>query len=250
MSELLPKPFDTSKTFSGGAGIFIQFEDAVTPIYLFAIIKLIITDVSFGIPIHLIKDMSILSLADWYIKRSYINPIEQLDYEHQLSSEQAQELLYKILKDKSIYDYSPLMNIGPILEVYKHYKMSIPVYIYSHNNDPNMEYYCQTHFSNLKLIYLYGELKDNIKKCVDNCTYIFSDINLLKQACELLKGSFANILLAGEYKYNYFGNCVLPKYNILELMNNNPFVVTGITSVVNTKTLAAALQILKVRERL
>ena len=38
MSELLPKPFDTSKTFSGGAGIFIQFEDAVTPIYLFAII--------------------------------------------------------------------------------------------------------------------------------------------------------------------------------------------------------------------
>ena len=53
-----------------------------------------------------------------------------------------------------------------------------------------------------------------------------------------------------KYKYNYFGKCVLPKYNILELMNNNPFVVTGITSVVNTKTLAAALQILKVRERL
>lgn len=243
------QPFDTSKLYSGGAFLFIQFEDVVTPIYLFAIIKLIITNISYGIPIHIIKDMSILSLTEWYIKRTHINPIQQLDYNHQLTEQQSYDLLYKILQDKSIYDYSPVMNIGPMLDVYKYKKMIIPVYIYSPYNDENIKYFCSKHFPEIPIIYKFGNLRDAIPLLENNGTFIFSNIELYKQACEFLKGKYAHVLLGGEYRYNYIDNCITPKYSLKLLMYNNPFVMTGITSVINTKALANSLQILKMKGR-
>jgi len=249
MSDFSSKPFDTRKLFSGGGGLFIQFQDVVTPIYLFAIIKLLLTDASLGLPISIIKDMSILSLAEWYIKRSNINPIQELDYKHQLSSQDANTLLYKILEDRSIYDHSPVFNVGLMFDVYKHKKMNIPIYIYSEYNDPHIEYFGRKHFPDISFKYIYDDLSSAIKKCNDNFTYIFSNIEFFKQACELLKGSYANILLAQEYKYNYIDNCVTTKYPLEELMFNNPFILTGITRVINVKTLANSLQILKLKGR-
>ena len=249
MSDFIPKPFDTRKMFSGGAGLFIQFQDVVTPIYLFAIIKLIITDTSLGLPLNIINNMSILSLAEWYIKRSNINPIQELDYEHQLSSQEANLLLYKILEDRSIYDHSPVFNVGLMLDVYKYKKMNIPIYIYSEYQDPYIEYYCRNHFPDISIKYLYTDIQSAIKQCNDNFTYIFSNIEFFKQACELLKGTYANILLSQEYKYNYIDNCITTKYPLEELMFNNPFILTGTTPVINVKTLANSLQILKLKGR-
>jgi len=249
MSEFVHKPFDTRRMFSGGAGLFIQFQDVVTPINLFAIIKLLITDVSFGIPINIIKDLSLLSLAEWYINRSFINPICSLDYEHQLSPKEADELLRKILQDKSIYDYSPRFNVGLMLDVYRYQKMNIPIYIYSPYPDPNIEYYCNKNFPDIRIQYLQGDLIQNIKKCDNNFTYIFSDIELVKQAVELLRGSYAHILLAEEYRYNYKDNFHIFKYDLDNLTYNNPFCIVGTTLTINSKTLANSLQILKMKGR-
>jgi len=250
MIEFFNKPFDTSK-FTGGAGLVIQFEDVVTPVYLFAIIKLILTNETFGIPIHLIKDMSILSIAEWYIKRNNQNPILDLDYKHQLSKNQADTLLYNILKDKSIYDFSLPMNIKLLFEIYEYKKMNFPIYIYSQFNDPNIEYYCLKHFpsTKIKIIDTIDIIKAIDSLSSDNYTFILSDIELFKKAVEYLHGYHAHVLLAEEYKYNYIDNCRTPKYDITELMMNNPFVLTSLTSVLNPKALANSLQILNMRGR-
>ena len=250
MKDFIPKPFDTSR-FTGGAGLFIQFEDVVTPIYLFAMIKLILTEQSFGIPIHIIKDMSILSIAEWYIKRNNQNPILDLDYDHQLSKDHADELLYKILQDKSIYDYSPPMNIKLFFEVYQYKKMNFPIYIYSQFKDPNIEYYCTKNFASIQLHFI--DTTDIIQAIdllsKDNYTFILSNIHLFKQAVEHLHGKYAHVLIAEDYKYNYKDNCHVMLYDIVKLMIDNPFVATSATSVINPKVLANSLQILNMRGR-
>ena len=68
--------FDTNIFFSGGAGMFIQYHDIIKPVYLYTIVKMIITKESFGLPIDIIKDFSIISIIEWYINRRFKNPIK------------------------------------------------------------------------------------------------------------------------------------------------------------------------------
>ena len=60
------KNFDTNVLFSGGAGMFLQYHDIVKPVYLYAIIKMIAVKESFGLPIDIIKDMSLFKMNSGY----------------------------------------------------------------------------------------------------------------------------------------------------------------------------------------
>ena len=44
--------FNTNELFAGGAGMFIQYHDIIKPVYLYAIVKMIATKNSFGLPIN------------------------------------------------------------------------------------------------------------------------------------------------------------------------------------------------------
>ena len=62
--------FDTEAFFSGGAGMFLEYYDIVKPVYLYATLKLLITDDNYGIPVSILKNFSVLSLIEWYKNRS------------------------------------------------------------------------------------------------------------------------------------------------------------------------------------
>ena len=235
------KPFDTNMFFSGGAGMFVQYHDVVKPVYLYAILKMIISKTSLGLPLEMIQYMSVRSIVEWYVKRRYKNPLRCLDYRKILDSQELDDLLSKILEtDDSLYSLSPGLNIRLMMQVYRRQHMSFPIYIYSEKEEPYILQDCRSLFAGIPIKYLYGDLKSAIGKCDQNFTYIFSDIELVKEICKILLGSCSHILLAREYRYNYKDNCNTFKYDLLDLARSHPFVRIGTTLAINEDQLATS----------
>lgn len=240
------KTFDTNVFFSGGAGMFLQYHDIVKPVYLYAIYKMMITGESFGLPINILKTMSVFSLVEWYINRRYINPFKCLDYNNYLDDKQLDGMLMGyLLHDKSLYNISPALNIQRMLKVYNSQHMTFPIYVYSKIEEPSILEDCNNIFNGIKVRYIYGDLKEAISKCDQNFTYIFSDIELMKNAAEILNGTCSHILLASDYRYNYIGNREKLKYDIKELAQMHPFIRTGTTQAVDIVELAASFKKIK-----
>lgn len=240
--------FDTNIFFSGGAGMFIQYHDIIKPVYLYTIVKMIITKESFGLPIDIIKDFSVISIIEWYINRRFKNPIRCLDFNHIIDEKELDELIRNILlNDKSIYDFSPELNIKKLLNVYRKQYMSFPIYIYSEYEEPYIKEDCKRIFQGINFKYLYGDLKSAIKNCDQNFTYIFSDIELVKEVSDILIGSCSHILLSKEYRYNYIDDGKTFKYDLRELAVSHPFIRTGLTSSINIVDLAKSFTNLSIQ---
>ena len=232
------KPFDTNCFFSGGAGMFLQYHDIVKPVYLYTIIKMIMVNESFGLPIDIIKHFSIASIIEWYKNRRFKNPLCCLDFNHLIEPDQLDDILQKILlNDDSIYKYSPVLNIKRMMDVYRRQHMSFPVYIYSEKEEPYIKEDCKSIFHGIQTKYLHGDLKNAIQKCDQNFTYIFSDIELVKEASDILIGTCSNVLLAGEYRYNYIDNGRTFKYNLTDMAKSHPFIRIELTSAIDIYSL-------------
>jgi hypothetical protein len=238
---ILNKPFNTNAAFSGGAGIFLEYYDVIKPIYLYAILKMIITNTSYGIPLKIISSMSLFSLIEWYIKRRNRNPLISLDYGHILNKDDLDKLLKKITDDDpSIYSLAPTLNARRLLSSYKNQHMNFPIYIYTREYDKHVLDDIKRCFIGLPTKYFYGDIEKVIKKCDKNFTYILSDIELLKDLTILLSGSWSHILLSREYSYNYKDNCKTFKYNLKELAELYPFARIGTTVSIDLFKLFAA----------
>ncbi len=222
------KPFDTNCMFSGGAGMFIQYHDIIKPVYLYAIVKMLITKTSFGLPLDIIEKMSVFSLMEWYVKRRYKNPLQCLDFNHILDPNEIDKLLLDIMKsDNSLYKLSPGLNICQMMNVYKRQHMTFPVYVYSEIEEPYIIQDCKQMFPGVPIKYLHGDLKQAVAKCDNNFTYILSDVELAKNISDILLGTYYHVLVAKEYRYNYKDNCSNFKYNLLEMAKSHPFIRVG-----------------------
>ena len=238
--------FDTAPLFSGGAGLFLQYHDIVKPAYLYSVLKMIITNETFGLPIDTIKDFSFLSIIEWYTNRRFLNPLRCLDYNHQIDQKILDDLLQTILlNDSSIYKYSPTLNIRRMLSVYRQQHMTFPIYIYSENEEPGIQEDCKSIFNGISFKYLHGDLKEAISSCDQNFTYIFSNVELVKNAADILLGTCSHILLSQEYHYNYKDNGNTLKYDLTDIASNHPFVRIGLTNVIDIRDLATSFANLK-----
>lgn len=239
--------FDTNILFSGGAGMFIQYHDIIRPVYLYAVVQMIITENSFGLPIDIINGMSIFSIIEWYIKRRYINPLRSLDYKHIIDPSKLDELLKNILsQDESIYTYAPTLNTVKLFNMYKKQHMQFPVYIYTPDFESNVQNDVDKIFSGIKHVYLHGDLKESIKVCDQNFTYIFSDIGLMKNAIKILDGTCSHILLSGDYRYNYIDNYNTFKYDLFELEKSQPYIRMGTITAMDLYDVARSFSNLQV----
>lgn len=239
--------FMTNSFFSGGAGMFFQYHDIIKPTYFYLIIQMMITKATYGLPIDIIGDMSVLSLVEWYMHRRYQNPLRCLDYANQINPEELDELAKKILiNDGSIYKYAPTLNTVRLLNVYRKQQMTFPVFVYNEDDDPNMRTDIKTLFSGVQHKFLHGDLKAAISKCDNNFTYIFSDIELVKQSAEILRGTCSHVLLARDYRYNYIDYFRNFKYNLqTDIMDKYPFVRTSTTLAVTKDNLVRSFIDLK-----
>ena len=232
------KPFDTSDMFVGGKGLFIQYHDIIKPVYLYAICKMIIQNISFGLPIRMIKDMSVYSTIEWYMQRKYRNPLQCLDYQNKADTTQVDILLKKLLSDPSLYSLSPLLNTARLLSVYVKQHMNIPVFLYNEYPDENMEKDIIHTFPDIHFQFLYGDIASCVKSCDENFTYILSDIHLLKNLSELLLGTYSHVLLAEDYRYNYEGRKFI--YDLLDIQRHTPFLRIGTIQAVDINVLLAS----------
>lgn len=222
----LEKTFNTGNFFVGGSGMFISYHDIIKPAKLYAVFKMIIMEQSYGLPLDIIKDFSVLSIIEWYLNRKHPNPLKQLDFLNKLNIEELDNLLLYILKsDPSIYSLSPKLNICRFFSVYINQHMNFPIFIYSEKEEPGIENDCKETLLGIDFNYVYGDLKSAISKCDENFTYIFSDIEEVNLAANLLNGTYSHIVLADDYMYNYSDKKF--KYNLKSLMNNNPVVRIG-----------------------
>lgn len=237
------KVFDTNSFFSGGAGIFIQYHDVIKPVYLYAIIKLLVTKQYFGLPFNIINKMTIFSLLEWYVRRRYINPLKCLDFMNIIDNNELDELLINVLKsDDTIYKLSPALNVNQMLNAYRqhHTTFTFPVYIYSEKEEPYIIRDCKQLFPGIPFKYLHGDLKDAVSKCDNNFTYIFSDIELVKKLCTILIGTYSHILITRDYRYNYKDNSKTFKYDLLEMAKTHPFIRIGITVAMNMNQMVSS----------
>ena len=226
--SIIEKPLDTNAFFVGGAGMFIQYHDVIKPAYLYAVMQMIITERDYGLPVGIIKKFSQLSILEWYLNRRYINPLRQFDYRHQIDPNELDQLLKSILaSDPSIYKLAPMLSTCKLFDVYRSQHMQFPVYIYSEEIDDGMKQDCDTIFSGIQHKLLSGDLKSAIAKCDQNFTYIFSDIELVKHAADILIGTCSHILLARDYRYNYSSFRMSLRYDLQELAREHPFIRTG-----------------------
>lgn len=235
------KSFNTNCFFSGGAGMFLQYHDVVKPIYLYAVIQMILTGQNYGLPINIIKNMSIASLIEWYVNRRFINPLKQLDYNDIYREDAMDELIQQILdNDQSIYDLCPLLNIGSMMNIYKQQRMEFPIYIWTPYECRYVKQDCDNVFNGIEHHYIFGDLRGCIEKCDQNFTYIFSDIEMVKKSVEILTGTCSHILLAGDYRYNFSDYRKTLKYNLQDLATEHPFVRTGLTRVMDPKEVVSS----------
>ena len=235
------KGFDTNIFFAGGAGMFLQYHDIVKPIYLYAILKMIAMDASYGLPLNIVSKMSMLSLIEWYVKRRYINPLRCLDPLKIIDPKETDDLMNRLLSDGTIHKLSSGLNIELMMDVYRKQNMQFPIYVYSKEEDPNIEKDCKDVFSGIGAKYVYGDLKTVVSKCDQNFTYILSDIEMLKELCGILYGTYSHILLAREYRYNYKDSCKTFKYDIAELARSHPFIRIGTIFALDPHRLALSL---------
>lgn len=217
------KQFNSAPFFSGGAGFFVEFHDVIKPVYLYAIFKMIIENESYGLPTDIIKEYSILSIIEWYKNRRYRNPLKQLDWANKIPIEELDKLMEYLLQDESLYKLSPTLNIERMIGVYNLQHMNFPWVIYSEEYEKGIDITCREMFKNIPYKYTYGNMKDAIKKCEQNFTYIFSDIEKVKIASEILHGTCSHILIARDYRYNYIDNCKTLKYDLGKLAGMHPF---------------------------
>ena len=234
------KTLDTNVFFSGGAGMFLQYHDVIKPVWLYAVINMIISNEDYGLPINLIKNQSVASILEWYMNRRYINPLQQLDWAHRINPDDLDMIMQAILKDESIYRLAPVLNIGRMIDVYHKQHMSFPIYVYSEHDEPYIKSDTIRVFQGINVKYVHGDLQTAIKKCDQNFTYIFSNIGLVKSAAEYLKGTCSHILLSSDFRYNYRDNHKTFKYDLSEIMSNNPFTRLATTSTMDINILGNA----------
>lgn len=233
----MEKPFETNAFFAGGGGMFVEFHDIVKPVYLYAVMSMLISDNYYGLPINLLQDFSIASILEWYKYRRYRNPLQQFDWQHKIDPEQMNELMNIILQDNTIYTLAPSLNIGLFLDVYRGQHMNFPWFIYSEEYEEGIKISCDQLFGSIQHRYLYGDIKAAIKKCDQNYTYIFSDIEKIPEVAEILHGTYSNILVASDYRYNYTDNFNTMKYNLQEIMSKHPFIRIATTSAMDINTM-------------
>lgn len=240
------KVFDTNAFFAGGAGIVIQYEDTIKPIQLFALIKMIRNDISFGLPIKTLAEFTQRSLIEWYINRPHPNILKSLDYQNKLDEELADQLVYEILsKDASLYHLSPELNIVSMLDVYVSQHMQIPVKIYHKIPDDHIIQDMRHRFKKMNIEFVSGSLKELVDQThINNFTYIFSNIEYVKEICDYLLGSYSHVLLASDYGYNKKGTKF--RYDLLELQRTHPFLRIGILSCINMNNILRSFDALAV----
>lgn len=215
------EPFNTNPFFVGGAGLFLQYFDVVKPVHLYAIMKMIITRDTYGLPVNIIENMRLPSIIEWYKERSTINPLIQLDYLHKIPHEQLDELMTIMLHDdKSIYKLSPLLNIYRLFDVYTKQHMIFPIYVYSEEYNEFIEHDIHSSLQFVNAKYVYGPIEQCLQKYTsENYTYIFSDIELMKIAIDSLPTKYSHVLLTEDYRYNK--NHSKFKYDLEDMMKSN-----------------------------
>lgn len=229
--------------------MFIQYHDVIKPVYLYAILQMILTKQSYGLPIDIIQNMSIVSIMEWYINRRYVNPLKQLDINNIIDMESLDELMDHILmEDDSIFKICPVLNIGHMMEAYKYQHMSFPVYIYSERENPNIITDCNRIFDGIKHRCFFGNLEECISRCDQNFTYIFSDIETVKKSADVLTGTCSHVLLTRDWRYNYNGYRRSFKYDLKQLADSHPFLRIGTTVAMNVKEVIASYAQLLIQE--
>ena len=228
--DLYNKPFDTDNLFVGGAGLFLQYFDVVKPIYLYAVMSLVLGD-NHGLPTDIIRNMTLSQLFEWYKQRRCINPFFSLDYMNKVIPDDLDRLLNDLLKDESLYRVTPLLNITTFINIYRKQYMTFPFYVYTEEENPYVRKDIDVIFGSIPHHYVFGDLKEATNKCRNNFTYIFSDVELLNNTAEVLDGTYSHILLAEDYRYNSIAG--VPKYDLKDIMAKHPFIRTGTTQVMS-----------------
>lgn len=222
--------------------MFIQYHDIIKPVYLYAIVKMMLTNDTHGLPFNIINQSSILSLVEWYIRRREINPLCALDFNHIGDHSMLDDILYnELISDPSIYRIASPLLIQQLFIPYQAHHMTFPVFVYSEREEPAIAEDAQRTIHGPVIKYLYGDLRSAIQKCDQNFTYIFSDLELLKKAAEILHGTYSHLLLASDYRYNYIGGYKRMKYNLQEIAKSHPFIRIGLTTACDWNQLAIGL---------
>lgn len=230
--------FDTNIFFSGGAGMFIQYHDIIKPVYLWAVLKMILNKENCNLPINILSHSRSMSLIEWYVNRRYQNPLISIDYLKKYQHSDLDKMLLDLLnEDESLYRLAPTLDVYKMLSVYRKQHMTFPIFIYSREYEQYIEKDIAGIFNGMPVKYLYGDLRSAVSNCNQNFTYMISDIELFKELADILIGSCSHLLLAHDYRYNFSDDHKTLKYNLYEMSKTHLYLKIESFSIANLNEL-------------
>ena len=231
--DKLNHSFNSSTIFFGGASFFVQYKDALKPIYLMALIKMLHNkSFRFGLPFEIIENFSLMSVMEFYLNRSKLNPLQQLDFKHKFT-EQVDQILSKVLSDHSLYNLCPFLSTAKLVSVMKDQNFNIPIFVYNETYDEGIAKDVSA-LSNSP-IFIYGPIEEVITKIPNNSTMIFSNIERIVETIKAAPRKMVlNLLLTSDYHYNFKSNLEY-KYNLSEIITREfkPFIKASNINVFN-----------------
>jgi hypothetical protein len=222
-TDLANGVMETKKWFSGGGGFFIQYFDIIKPVYLTLINKLLMMKAQVPFALDMLSGWSQPSLSEWYLHRKHINPFIDLDVNDLVPKETLDSLLKQMLhEDPSLFELSPRMKFHEMMKMCTPLRLHFQLYVYSEEYFEGIDKDVKDTFSFLSPVYLHGDLDKALRKVDQNFTYIFSDIEMARNAAELLSGKMSHILISNDHRYNYTDNFETLKHQPEELMMKYP----------------------------
>lgn len=208
---------DQMNPFSGTHAIVIEYDDVLrSPMLTVMEANKRNYKLDTLIDLKPLRFMYTYGMFEWYRNRFKRNPLKELDSAGVVDDETAFNVMKTFIASDSRYTTEarplPFQNA---LKVVISQKFSMKYFIYNEYSNPYVEKDVRLTFSDVSFEILTGPFVEAISDVPPDATWVLSDIRKLEDLKKADKLNFANIMVAGDYRYNFtYENADTPMVDI------------------------------------
>lgn len=194
---------ETFNQFSGTHALFVQYDDIIrSPMLNVMRMNKRNPKLATLVDLSSICYMYHYGIYEWYVNRLDWNPLRALCPD--LDEETAFNVMKTFIASDKIYTESSVQL--PFVEIMRfilQQKYNMKVFIYNEFDNPFVKNDIDELFPNYRIEIITGSVREAIKKVPNDATYVFSNMLFVDVLDELDKLKLSNIMVAGNYRYNY-----------------------------------------------
>lgn len=191
--------------FSGTHALFIQYNDIIkSPMLEVMQMNRRNPKLNSLLDLSPIKYLYPYGMYEWYTNRQNWNPLREFDPENTIDEQTLVNIMGTFIHSDS--RYTSETRTLPFVETLKFIvaqKYNMKIFIYDEFENPYIKTDLDNLFPNMEYTLVTSDIVEVLRFVPKDATYVFSNIMLidLLKYCDKLQ--LSNILVAGNYRYNY-----------------------------------------------